>query len=163
MMEVNAKAAADTLEDVRIKAGEMKITPLKTITPEAAETCGRSALRYGAAGRVTDLLAEVDDWTGFSDTFTYLHTGLPASDRRVVLTAILADATNMGLTWMAEACAVASYRQLTWNAGWHLREDTYRGGTTILTNAQHAQPLAALCTTRRTSASPPTTSMRWHQ
>ena len=29
MKEINAKAAAEALEDVRIKGGEMKITPLK--------------------------------------------------------------------------------------------------------------------------------------
>ena len=27
---------------------------------------------------------------------------------------------------MAEACSVASYRQLAWTAAWHLREETYR-------------------------------------
>jgi len=88
--------------------------------------------------RVTDMLAEVDGWTRFSRAFTLLHTGLPAADPRVVLTAVLADATNLGLTRMADACDVASYRQLAWNAGWHLREDTHRGGITILTNAQHS-------------------------
>ena len=41
-----------------------------------------------------------------------------------MLTAALADATNMGMTRMADACSVASYRELAWNAGWHLREDT---------------------------------------
>jgi TnpA family transposase len=61
-----------------------------------------------------------------------------------VLTAILADATNMGLTRMADACTVATYRQLAWNAGWHLREDTYRQGLAKLINAQQSQPLAAL-------------------
>ncbi len=45
---------------------------------------------------------------------------------------------------MADACDLASYRQLAWNAGWHLREDTYRGSTAILANAQHGQKLAAL-------------------
>jgi hypothetical protein len=44
----------------------------------------------------------------------------------VVLTAVLADATNLGLNRMADACTLASYRQLAWTAGWHLREDTYR-------------------------------------
>jgi hypothetical protein len=41
-------------------------------------------------------------------------------------TAVLADATNLGLTRMADACSVASYRQLAWTTGWHLREETYR-------------------------------------
>jgi len=52
--------------------------------------------------------------------------------------------TNLGLTRMADACSVASYRQLAWMAGWHLREDTYRPGLAILVNAQQHHPLAAL-------------------
>jgi len=47
---------------------------------------------------------------------THLHSDAPAGDRRIVLTAVLADATNLGLTRMAEACSVASYRQLAWTA-----------------------------------------------
>ena len=94
--------------------------------------------------RITELLAEVDRWTGFSGAFTHLHTGLPADDPRVVLTAVLADATNLGLTRMADACTVASYRQLAWTAGWHLREETYRQALAVLVNAQQRQPLAAL-------------------
>jgi TnpA family transposase len=96
------------------------------------------------SGRITGVLAEVDRWTGFSTAFSHLHTGLQADDPRVVLTAVLADATNLGLTRMAEACSVASYRQLAWTAGWHLREDTYRQALAMLVNAQHTQPLAAL-------------------
>src|SRR5438105_8033813 len=93
--------------------------------------------------RITSLLAEVDRWAGFSGVFTHLHSGAPADDRRVALTAVLADATNLGLTRMAEACAVASYRQLAWTAAWHLREETYRQGLAILVNAQQRQPLSA--------------------
>ena len=37
MGEINAKAAANALEDVRITGDALKITPLKAITPEAAE------------------------------------------------------------------------------------------------------------------------------
>jgi hypothetical protein len=37
LAEVEAKAAEDRLEDVRITDGELKVTPLKAITPEAAE------------------------------------------------------------------------------------------------------------------------------
>ena len=144
LAEVATKAAADTLEDVRIKEGELKVTPLKAVTPEAAEAAADRLYGMVPNVRVTDMLAEVDGWTGFSCAFTHLHTGLPAADPRVVLTAVLADATNLGLTRMADACDLASYRQLAWNAGWHLREDTYRGGTAILTNALHRQPLAAL-------------------
>jgi Tn3 transposase DDE domain len=48
-----------------------------------------------------------------------------------MLTATLADATNLGMTRMAEACAVASYRQLAWTVAWHLREETHRRALAI--------------------------------
>ncbi len=41
MGEINAKAAADALEDVRITGDALKITPLKAITPEEAEDAAR--------------------------------------------------------------------------------------------------------------------------
>jgi TnpA family transposase len=144
LSEVAAKAAADQLEDVRIKDGELKITPLKAATPEEAETLADRLYATVPNLRITSLLAEVDRWTGFSSAFTHLHSETPAGDRRIVLTAVLADATNLGLTRMAKACSVASYRQLAWTAAWHLREETYRRALAILVNAQQRQPLAAL-------------------
>jgi hypothetical protein len=117
---------------------------LKAITPEEAQALADRLYGMMPSARITGVLAEVDRWTEFSAAFTHLHTGLPADDPRVVLTTVLADATNLGLTRMAEACSVASYRQLAWTAGWHLREDTYRQALAMLVNAQHSQPLAAL-------------------
>jgi TnpA family transposase len=144
LAEVADKAAADRLEDVRIKGEELKITPLKAATPEEAETLADRLYGMMPNVRITSLLAEVDRWTGFSSAFTHLHSGAPADDRRIALTTVLADATNLGLTRMAEACSVASYRQLAWTAAWHLREETYRQALAILVNAQQRQPLAAV-------------------
>src|SRR6516225_8175003 len=102
LSEIAAKAAADRLDDVQIKGAELKITPLKAATPEEAKTLAHRLYRMMPNLRVTSLLAEVDRWTGFSGAFTHLQSGAPADDRRVVLTAVLADATNLGLTRMAE-------------------------------------------------------------
>jgi hypothetical protein len=97
LSEVAAEAAADRLEDVRIKGDELKITPLKAATPNEAEILARRLYGMMPNLRITSLLAEVDHWTSFSDAFTHFHLGTPAEDRRVVLTAVLADGTNLGL------------------------------------------------------------------
>ena len=93
--------------------------------------------------RITELLAEVSGWTRLADCFTHLRTGLPAEDPRIILTAVLADATNLGLTRMAEACEVASYRRLAWTAGWHLTEENYGRALACVVAAQQAHPLSA--------------------
>lgn len=92
--------------------------------------------------RITDLLAEVDRWTGFSKCFTHLTTGRVHDDPRTVLTAVLADATNLGHARMAEACDLVSQRQLGWLAAWHLREDSYGAALAMLADAQHRMTLS---------------------
>ena len=144
LTDVAAKAAADTLEDVTIKNGDMKITPLKAVTPEAAEELAERLYAMIPNARITSLLAEVHRWTGVADLFTHQQTGLPADDPRVVLTGVLAEATNLGFGRMADACSLASRRTLAWTAGWHLREETYRSALAMLVNTQHSLPLAAL-------------------
>jgi TnpA family transposase len=143
LTEVGERAARDALVDVRIRGTELTITPHKADTPEAADLLAKRLYGMLPALRITDLLTEVDRWTGLAARFTHLRSGLPAADPRVVLTAVLADATNLGLTRMAEACSVASYHHLAWTAGWHLREETYRRALAALVDAQQRQPLAA--------------------
>jgi hypothetical protein len=70
LSEVDAKAAADKLEDVRIKGDELKITPLKAATPEAAETLADRLYAMMPNLRITSLLTEVDRWTDFDGAFT---------------------------------------------------------------------------------------------
>lgn len=96
LAEVDAKAETDALEDVHFSGGKLRISPLRAITPEEAERALSPLYGHLPAVRITDLLAEVDRWTGFSKCFTHLTTGRVHEDPRAVLTAVLADATNLG-------------------------------------------------------------------
>lgn len=58
-------------------------------------------------------------------------------DPRPILTAVLADATNLGHARMAEACGLVTQRQLGWLSAWHLREDSYGAALARLAEAQH--------------------------
>lgn len=93
--------------------------------------------------RVTDLLEEVDTWTGFGDHFGHVSTGLPPKERRALLATLIAEATNLGLSRMADVCGVASRRTLLRMLTWHLREETFRSALACLTDAIHAEPMAA--------------------
>lgn len=54
--------------------------------------------------------------------------------------AILAEATNLGLTGMARASRF-TYEQLEWTTDWYLRESTLRDANAGLVDYHHALPL----------------------
>lgn len=143
LADVGRKAELHALEDVLLADGRMRITPLKAVTPVDTEAALAPLYACLPSIRITDLLSEVDRWTGFTAAFTHLHSGRAAEDPRVTLAAVLADATNLGHRRMAEACALVSQRQLAWLAAWHLREETYGRALGVLVDAQHRLPLAA--------------------
>ncbi len=113
---VNDLAAKGLLPDVSITDGTLKISPITNSVPE--EVAGEMRRVYALLPhvRITELLLEVDQWTGFSRNFTHLKSGEPSDDQSLLLTAILADGINLGLTKMAEACPEATYAKLSWLA-----------------------------------------------
>jgi hypothetical protein len=51
----------------------------------------------------------VDEWTDFTRHFTHVKSDETAKDRMLLLTAILADAINLGLAKMVESCPGTTY------------------------------------------------------
>lgn len=143
LKEVNELAARDELPGVLVTDKGVKITPLETIVPAHAQPLIDQASAMFPRIRITDLLMEVDSWTGFTRHFTSLKSGHPSKDKQLLLTAILADGINLGLTKMAESCTGVTYAQLDRHQASYIRDETYSAALAELVNAQHGHPLAA--------------------
>ena len=138
---VNRMAAANDLPDAIITtASGLKITPLDAAVPDAAQALIDQTAMILPHLKITELLMEVDEWTGFTRHFTHLKTGDTAKDKTLLMTTILADAINLGLTKMAESCPGTTYAKLSWLQAWHVRDETYSTALAELVNAQFRQP-----------------------
>jgi len=150
---VNRMALANDLPDAIITESGLKITPLDAAVPDAAQALIDQAAQLLPHVKITELLLEVDRWTGFTRHFSHLKNGEVAADKNLLLTAILADAINLGLTKMAEACPGTTYAKLSWLQAWHIRDETYSVALAELVNAQIRQPFAEFWGDGTTSSS----------
>jgi len=139
---VDQLAATNNLPDAILTDSGLKITPLDASVPQPAQSLIDQIAASLPHVKITELLLEVDQWTGFTKHFSHLKTGDGAKDRTPLMTTILADAINLGLTKMAESCPGSSYAKLSWLQAWHIRDETYAAALAELVNAQSRQPFA---------------------
>ena len=139
---VNRMALANELPDAIITESGLKITPLDAAVPDTAQALIDQTAMILPHVKITELLLEVDEWTGFTRHFAHLKSGDLAKDKNLLLTTILADAINLGLTKMAESCPGTTYAKLAWLQAWHIRDETYGAALAELVNAQFRHPFA---------------------
>jgi TnpA family transposase len=151
--QTTALASAGELPDVELTGAGLKISPMENSVPQGADALRATLYRLIPHVKITDLLMEVDRWTGFTRRFVHLKTDEPAKDPALMLTALLADATNLGLGKMAESSPGISLARLSWLVAWHIRDETYSKGLAEIVNHHHRNPFASRWGEGRTSSS----------
>jgi hypothetical protein len=119
--EIHGLIEAGKLDNVEITRDGFSIKPYRGVqVPEAAKLFVDRVNIALPRIKITDLLVEVDGSTGFSEQFTHLRTELPCEDTKDLLTVILADGINLGLTRMAAAAPGSSFKRLSRVADWYV-------------------------------------------
>ncbi len=142
LTKVNRLALANELPDAIITESGLKITPLDAAVPDTAQALIDQTGMLLPRVKITELLMDVDDWTGFTRHFIHLKDGEQVKDKTLLLSAILADGINLGLTKMAESCPGTTYAKLSWLQAWHVRDETYSAALAELVNAQFRHSFA---------------------
>ncbi|ETK26940.1 transposase for transposon Tn21 [Paenibacillus larvae subsp. larvae DSM 25719] len=151
---VERLAAVNQLPDAMITdTGRLKILQLDNAVPDKVKRLTQQVYSMLPHLKITELLLEVDNWTGFSHHFTHLKSGATVEDQNLLLTVILADAINLGLSKMAESCPGTTYSRLTWLQAWFIRDETYSRALAALVNEQSRHPFAAYWGDGTTSSS----------
>ncbi len=140
---VTRLAKDNELPDAILTESGLKITPLDAAVPDRAQALIDQTSQLLPRIKITELLMDVDDWTGFSRHFTHLKDGAEAKDRTLLLSAILGDAINLGLTKMAESSPGLTYAKLSRLQAWHIRDETYSAALAELVNHQYRHAFAA--------------------
>ncbi len=127
-------------------AGDLVISPLSAEDVPAEAV----ALKAGLTGMlpfapIVSLLIEMDQRTGFLDCFTHAGGKRAHSPelKRNLIAVLLAHATNLGLTRMADACGI-SYDILAWTSEWYVREETLRAANLALIGYHQKLPLTPI-------------------
>lgn len=142
-IRVDRLAKVNGLPEATLTDGVLKISPLDNQESDEAEALTRQAYALLPRIKITDLLTEVDGWCDFGRHFTHLRTGGVAPDRSLLLTAILADGINLGLSRMAEACPGITLSILSRIATWHIRDETYSKALAEVINHHHSLEFSA--------------------
>ncbi len=125
-------------------AGDLVISPLTAEDiPAEAVALKTELTEMLPFAPIVSLLIELGQRTGFLDCFT--HAGGKAARsselKRNLIAVLLAHATNLGLTRMADGCGIP-YDVLAWTAEWYVREETLRAANLAIIGYHRKLPLA---------------------
>ncbi len=125
-----------------IRTGGLNVAKLKAPVPEAIEQTVALVQKVVPRTRITDILQDVDDEIGFTDEFVHLRTGAPCVDKIGLLTVLLSEGLNLGLSKMADAIEGYDRFQLMRLSRWHVDPEALDRALERIVLAQSRLPIA---------------------
>lgn len=125
--------------------GLLHLTALETEPPEDLKAFRRRLYHLLPQVQLTDVLLEVDAWTGFLNRLTHLGHHLPIDGlhKTTLMAAILGLGMNLGIEKTGMATGF-TYKQLSGIADLYIREETLLKAQAALDNFVLRQPLSQL-------------------
>lgn len=127
--------------EVRLEDGELVLQTLQADElPDSWRTLDEQIRARMPVVELTDILVEVDAWTGFSAVLRRDPARAPEAPEPMYA-ALLAAACNISLADMARSSGL-DYQVLWWASHQFLQEDDLKAATVQVVNQQHGQWLA---------------------
>ena len=141
---VDEAARCGLLANAELKDGKLRMKRLERAAPFEAEELVVKLYDHMEPLKITDLLMEADNHIGFTEAFTDLRNGVPPTDRKELMTVLLADGINLGIKKMSDACPDYSYWELLRVGTWNVRPETYHRALSMVVAAHTKLPFARL-------------------
>jgi TnpA family transposase len=151
-LEIQSKRVARRIArgknpDVRVEGDELKLTSLEKIeVPQEVADLRADLIDLFPPTGLPELLMEVDRWVNISPIFFRLTSRREPTEealaelRPLLFAVLVAEATNIGLSAMAQSSGIALH-ELERVYDWYMREETLRAAISKLISYHRALPL----------------------
>lgn len=152
--QVSRMIRQNTLPNSYIEKGKIRVNRLDRQLPEGMDTLTLDIYKQMPEISITDILREVDEDTGFTDSFTHIHMGSPCSDKVGLLNVLLAGGINMGLKKMA-LCSSShtSFWSLMRISSWYVTSESMTDALAVIIEKHKSLPLSTAWGDGTTSSS----------
>lgn len=148
-------ANSNKLDGVSLEKGKLSLARLEKNVPEEAKKFSASLYQMLPRIKLTDLLMDVAQITGFHEMFTHASNNRKPDKEEtiIIMAALLGMGMNIGLSKMAEATPGLTYKQLANVAQWRMYEDAMSKAQAVLVNFHHKLQLPSYWGDGTTSSS----------
>jgi|LakMenEpi03Aug12_release.lakeMendotaPanAssembly.Ray.scaffolds.fasta_scaffold96317_1 TnpA family transposase len=134
----------NTLPNSCIEKGKIYVNRIDPQMPEGLDILTLDIYKQMPQISITDILREVDADTGFTDSFSHIHTGSTCTDKLGLLNILLAGGINMGLKKMA-LCSSShtSFWSLMRISSWYVTSEAMADALAVVIEKHRDLPLSA--------------------